>query len=227
MEQFAPLHHMGKTKSKRQPKSRKSPMGTAVSRAKYFKSKEYKDKMKKMAPAHKASLGNDFWRRRTKHGRDAIFSSPEIMAEAMMDYFVDNKEHPWIKQEWKTTNGKLKLVGIPTETPLSWEGLAIHLHVSTGFFRTFKVTLKKDDPKRHGFLAVMEWADNIIRKQKFEGAAVGAYNAALISYDLGIRKDMPQGTGGAGVVINVQENKSKDLLNEVVNRLNDLDKDDK
>lgn len=219
-----PMPKASKAKSGRYSKSRKSAMGTAASR--YAES----EKKRKKNPNLKTpfTAGNQYWNRRSKHGKDAIFSSPNIMKESMAEYFITHlnpDNHQWAKKEWKIVNGKAKLVEIKLIPPYTWEGVCLFLHVSTGYFRAFKSTLKQDDPQRADYLSVIEWADNIIRENKFHGASVGAFNANLISYDLGIRKDMPQGTGSAGVVINVNENKDKALLNDVMNKLNELDKE--
>jgi hypothetical protein len=214
-------------KSKKRGGSPKSAMGTAKTRAAFFKTKEYKNKLQKFKKAGwRFGDGNDFWNRRSKHGRDAIFSSPEVLQEAIEEYFHDNKQHPWTKKEWKSSNGKLKMVEIPIETPMTWEGLAIFCGVSVNYFRTFKATTLKTHPKRAEFLLVMDWADQAIFKQKLEGSAVGAYNAQLMSYHLGIRKDMPTSGGGSGVIVNVQVDKDKSLINEVMEKLNELDKED-
>jgi hypothetical protein len=212
------------------PKSRKYALGTAASRhAISQKLRDKEVKKKGYIPPKPFEVGNSFWNKRSKHGRDAIFSSPQSMQEAMMEYFLDNEKDTdrWAKVEWKTVNGKLKRVETPMAVPLTWEGLAHFCGVSAGYFRAFKSTLKQDNPLREDFLAVIQWADEVIFRQKLEGASTNHFNAQLMSYHLGIRKDMPQGSGSVGVVINVNENKDKSMINDVLEKLNALDKEDK
>lgn len=215
---------------KNKSKSRKSAMGTAASRhviSEKFRKQERKEAKKNPNLVTPFIPGNNFWSKRSKHGRDAIFSSPQAMQESMMEYFQDNAKDidRWAKGEWKAVNGKLKFVKTPMATPMTWEGLAHFCGVSAGYFRAFKSTLKQDDPQRADFLSVIQWADEVIFRQKLEGASSGHFNPQLMSYHLGIRKDMPQSTA-AGVVINVSENKDKSLIDDVMNQLNELDKDE-
>jgi hypothetical protein len=224
---------MAKKSKAVKPKSRKSAMGTAASRhaiSEKFRKQERKEEKKKphQVTAKPFAPGNDFWNKRSKHGKDRIFADPQSMYEAMVEYFEDNKKdvERWAKHEWKTVNGKLKLVKILQHTPMTWEGLAMFCGVTSSYFRAFKSTLKQDDPHRQDFITVIEWAGEVIFRQKFEGSASNHFNPQLMSYHLGIRKDMPQSTA-AGVVINVSENKNKDLINDVINQLNELDKEDK
>lgn len=200
-----------KKPSRYKPGSRKSAMGTAASRAEGLPTRSNTKKPKSNPTA--------YWNARTSVGRDKMFTDPESLYKAIIQYFEYHQTQPWHKKELKVINGKAKIIDIPMLPPFTWEGLCIYLGISTGYFRTFKVTIKQDDPQRSAFLAVIEWADNTIRKNKFDGASIGAFNAQLMSYDLGIRKDMAQNNGGAGVVINVTESKSKDLLNETIDRL--------
>lgn len=211
------------------PKSRKSAMGTAASRHAFsekIRQKERKEAKKNPNLVTPFVPGNSFWAKRSKHGRDAIFASPQAMQEAMMEYFKDNETDTdrWAKGEWKSVNGKLKFKKTPMAVPLTWEGLAHFCGVSAGYFRAFKSTLKQNDPHRADFLAVIQWADEVIFRQKLEGASTNHFNPQLMSYHLGIRKDMPQNSS-AGVIINVVEDKNKDLLNDVMHKLNELDKE--
>lgn len=123
-----------------------------------------------------APIGNQFWKQRSTHGRDLIFSSPELLWEAAKEYFEATDARKWIKIEY---NGKdAKRCEVPTETPYTWTGLYLFLDIS---HQTWKDYEKKD-----GFIETCTRIRNIIYTQKFEGAAVGAFNPNLISRDLGI-----------------------------------------
>ena len=124
-----------------------------------------------------APIGNQFWKQRTKHGRDKIFSSPEALWEAAIEYFEYTDSRKWNVVDYKGKD--IERVEIPTDTPYTLHGLCIFLDVNTAYFRQFK-----DDSK--DFSTVITRIEEIIYTQKFEGAAVGAYNANIISRDLGL-----------------------------------------
>ena len=46
-----------------------------------------------------APLGNQFWKLRSKHGRDYLFATPEALWEAACEYFNWCDGHPWRKNE--------------------------------------------------------------------------------------------------------------------------------
>lgn len=125
-----------------------------------------------------APKDNQFWKRRTKHGRDKIFATPEIMREACYEYFEFQSNRAWEKVEYKGSD--VVEVRIPTTPPFTMTGLCIFLGVNTKYFNEFKKTCDNN------FSEVIEEIENIIYNQKFEGASVGAYNANIIARDLGL-----------------------------------------
>ena len=131
-----------------------------------------------------APKGNQFWKLRSKHGRDKIFSTPEILLEAAQEYFQWCDDNPWIKNEAiKSGDFAGQLVQIPTARPYTLSGLCLYLGVATQYFDDFKAALKPEDKD---FSIVITHVEQAIRTQKFEGAAVGAFNANIIARDLGL-----------------------------------------
>lgn len=125
-----------------------------------------------------APEGNQFWKLRSKHGRDKIWETPELLWEACCEYFEATDSRKWIKTEF---NGKdATECKVPTETPYTWTGLYLFLDCSH--------TTWQDYEKREGFIAISARVRNIIYTQKFEGAAVGAFNANLIARDLQLKE---------------------------------------
>ena len=43
---------------------------------------------------------NQFWKQRTKHGRDKIFTDPQILWEAACEYFEATDSRKWVKKDW-------------------------------------------------------------------------------------------------------------------------------
>lgn len=94
-----------------------------------------------------------------------------------MEYFEATDTRKWIKKDWV---GKDALeVDRETETPYTWTGLYLFLDCSH--------TTWQDYEKREEFIAITTRVRHIIYTQKLEGAAVGAFNAVIISRDLGLK----------------------------------------
>lgn len=131
-----------------------------------------------MAPPKK----NQFWKERSTHGRDKIFENPEILWEACQEYFEVTDKRKWIKTEF---NGKDAVeCHVPTATPYTWTGLYLFLDISHTTWQNYE--------KLNDFIAISTRVRNIIYTQKFEGAAVGAFNANIISRDLGLTDKVEQ-----------------------------------
>jgi len=153
-------------------------------------------------------------------GRPKKFESPEIFARAAKEYFIWSRRTPWKGSEWKDGKYQSKPLG----RPFTWGGLAIRLGISEEYIRNFRNQLNKEDPDYIGFTSVLAAIDSIMRTQKFEGAAVGVFNANLIAYDLGLKKDVPMMMGGATALnINVAVESQSKLLDEVRSALEAID----
>jgi hypothetical protein len=135
-----------------------------------------------------APKGNSFWKQRSKHGRDKIFKTADILWEAATEYFDWCDENPWYKNE-AIKGGDMagELVQIPTARPYTLSGLTVFLGVHTLYLNSFKESLiGKEDQGTKDFSMVISRIEEIIRTQKYEGAAVGAFNANIIARDLGL-----------------------------------------
>lgn len=127
-----------------------------------------------------APIGNQFWKLRSKHGRDTLFASPELLWEAACEYFEATDARKWTKKDWV---GKDAMeVSRETETPYTLTGLYLYIGCSTQYFRDFKKTCSQD------FSLIVTRIEQIIYTQKFEGASVGAFNANIIARDLGLKE---------------------------------------
>jgi hypothetical protein len=144
-----------------------------------------------------APIGNQFWKLRSKHGRDKLFATPELLLEAAYEYFEWCEEHPWIKTESTTGINRNDCKEIPTERPFTLSGLCLYLDCSSSYFRAFKSTIL---PENIDFLTVIERIEEIIYTQKFEGAAVGAFNANIIARDLGLKENIEQNVNNNVVI---------------------------
>jgi hypothetical protein len=131
-----------------------------------------------------APIGNKFWELRSKHGRDKLFETPELLWEAAKEYFTYTDSRKWIKKDWVGKNAKE--VFRETETPYTLSGLCLYLDCNREYFSQFKKTLMDDDVKDKDFSFIISRIEQIIYTQKIEGASVGAFNANIVSQELGL-----------------------------------------
>ncbi len=141
-------------------------------------------------------LGNSFWEKRSKHGRDRIFATPETLWEASCEYFKFCEENPFKKAEAKTVNigdymSEIQIANVPVMRPFTIHGLCLFLDVNTVWFNQFEKSLvDKDDKLSKDFSQICTRIREIIYDQKFSGAASGLFNANLISRDLGLQESV-------------------------------------
>lgn len=128
-----------------------------------------------------APKGNSFWKQRSSHGRNPIFKKPEQLWDACCEYFEWVEANPLQETQYKQANGEPVPVIIPKMRAMTIEGLVIFLDVSLQTWHDYK--------KREGFLEVTTRVEQIIKHQKFTGAAADLLNPNIIARDLGL-KDM-------------------------------------
>lgn len=139
-----------------------------------------------------APLGNQFWKLRSKHGRDKLFGTPEIMWEAVCEYFQWCEDNPYHKAEAKTVNigdyqSEIQIAKLPVLRPFTLQGLCLYLDCNTVYFSQFEDSLKeKNDEISKGFSIIITRIRETIYNQKFSGAAAGFFNANIIARDLGL-----------------------------------------
>lgn len=156
-------------------------------------------------------------------GRPRYFENAQTMYERACAYFQWAVDNPWYRYEYKDHGMQAIEVG----RPFTMEALCMYLRVSVEYFNMFEQGLKiKTSEEDKQFFGVIKFIRHTVRNQKFEGAAIGAFNANLISYDLGIRKDVSQNGGGGGSMNIIIENPDyEQLLEETKNLLQALDDD--
>jgi len=131
-----------------------------------------------------ATKGNQFWKARSKHGRDKIFKTPDLMLEAAFDYF-----------QWVVDNPLTKAIiyqGVVSDNPeklmraMTIKGLCIYWGVNTFYLNDFIGNLDLDKKEDKDFSQVVNTIKEIIETQKFEGASAGLLNPNIIARDLGL-----------------------------------------
>ena len=130
-----------------------------------------------------APIGNQFWKLRSKHGRDKLFETPELLWEAACEYFEWMEEHPLYESKGFAFQGSVTTETFPVMRAMTLSGLCLYLNCNEAYFRTFKSQLPKDE---QDFNTVIEAIEKTIYNQKFQGASADLLNANIIARDLGL-----------------------------------------
>lgn len=136
-----------------------------------------------------APEGNQFWKLRSKHGRDKLFESPQLLWEAACEYFQWCEDNPFIESKPMSVSignnqgSSIEMAEIPKMRPFTLHGLCLYLSCSTSYFRAFRSTIQEKDKD---FLTVIDEIEQTIYDQKFSGAAAGFLNPNIIARDLGL-----------------------------------------
>jgi hypothetical protein len=128
-----------------------------------------------------ATLGNQFWKLRSKHGRGKLFADASLLWDAACEYFEWCQANPYIEKDWVGKDAYE--VKREKERPFTLQDLCLYLDCNSAYFRVFKHQLPDGE---EDFNTVITRIEEIIYAQKFRGAAVGIFNANIISRDLGL-----------------------------------------
>lgn len=149
-----------------------------------------------------APKGNEFWKLRSKHGRDKIFATPEIMWDAACEYFAYITDNPLQEQQIIKYKDDYEKVTLDKMRPFTLTGLCLYLDVSTVYFTHFETSLEgKKDELSKDFSKVITRIRETIYSQKFEGASSGFFNPNIIARDLGLMDKTDITTNGKDVNI--------------------------
>lgn len=136
-----------------------------------------------------APKGNQFWKARSKHGRDKIFSSSDVLWEACCEYFQWVEDNPLWETKSYMYQGAPVQDQIPKMRAMTKAGMCIFLDIDEDTWDVYR--------SREDFFGVTKKAEAIIYSQKFSGAAADMLNANIIARDLGLKdaKDHSSGDG--------------------------------
>lgn len=153
-----------------------------------------------------APKGNQFWKARTKHGRDAIFADPLIMWDACQEYFEWVEANPLMEAETVKFQGAATLIEVPKMRAMTVDGLCLFLGIGVQTWHDYRA--------REDFTEVTSRVDGVMRSQKFEGAAADLLNANIIARDLGLA-DKKEHTGKDGGPIDVVSTARQKLADQI------------
>lgn len=130
-----------------------------------------------------APKGNRFWELRSSHGREKLFTTPELMWAAAVEYFEWCEENPLYESKAFAYQGDITTATLPKMRAMTLSGLCFYLKCNEAYFRTFKSQLPEGEKD---FNTVISEIETVIYNQKFQGAAADLLNANIIARDLGL-----------------------------------------
>ncbi len=125
---------------------------------------------------------NQFWKLRSKHGRNKLFKTSKLLWDAACEYFEWCDENPLEEEKAFHYQGITSKENINKMRAYTLTALCLYLDCSTQYFRNFEDNNK--DTK--DFMAVITRIRETIYSQKFTGAAADLLNANIIARDLGL-----------------------------------------
>lgn len=120
-----------------------------------------------------------FWKAKSpRHGRPRKWESPEQLQEAIEDYFQWVEDNPLYEAKAFAFQGQSWVEEIPKMRAMTVAGACTFLGMVKDTWYNYR--------KLDGFSDVIINAEEIMRNQKFTGAAADLLNANIISRDLGL-----------------------------------------
>lgn len=148
-----------------------------------------------------APVGNKFWTARSSHGRNPIFATPDDLWSACVEYFDWVDKHPLYEAKPFAYQGDVTIKNVAKMRAMTIDGLCIFLDIAR---RTWDGYCERDD-----FVPVTTRVAEIIRTQKFQGAAAELLNANIIARELGLadRSELSGAGGGPVRFVTIYEDK--------------------
>lgn len=126
-----------------------------------------------------APQGNQFWRLAgDRIGRPLKLGTPAELWQSCQDYFEWVDANPLKEAKAFAYEGNITIAELPKMRAMTLTGLCLFLGVDDETWRNYRA--KKE------YFGVVTRAENIIRTQKFEGAAAELLNSNIIARDLGL-----------------------------------------
>ena len=139
--------------------------------------------------------GNRFWEQRSSHGANPKFENAADLWNACAEYFEWNENNPLYEAKPFAFQGIVTIASVEKMRAMTIGALCMFLDV------TFK-TWTEWRTGRADLSHVIAWAENVIYRQKFEGASADMLNPNIIARDLGLadKKDLSSKDGSMSPV---------------------------
>lgn len=146
-------------------------------------------------------IGNQFWKKRSKHGRDRIIQDPQTLADASDEYFQWCIDNPIMELDYRGKD--LKPVELPHPRVFKKNELARFCGLSE--WRLINDLKKVSED----FSQVIARIEGVIADQKYTYAVVGMFNHNIIARDLGLSDKKELDVKMPSVSVNLRAKKKK------------------
>ena len=126
-----------------------------------------------------ARIGNQFWKARSTHGANPKFDGPEPLWEACQEYFEWVEANPMKEEKGFAFQGVVTKETFSKMRAMTQGGLCIFLDITQETWGDWR-------KNRKDLSEVVTRVNEIIRQQKFAGAAADLLNPNIIARDLGL-----------------------------------------
>ena len=124
-------------------------------------------------------IGNRFWEARSSHGPNPKFSNPDDLWDACLEYFAWVEDNPLYETKGFAFQGSVTKEVFPKMRAMTVGGLCIFLDIARSTWDEWK-------KGRSDLSEVITRAEEIIRDQKFSGAAAELLNPNIIAREIGL-----------------------------------------
>lgn len=125
---------------------------------------------------------------RRKRGVLKKISSPDQLLGMAIDYMQEVDDSPFIIKDFIKGGPRAgEVIEMKKQRPYTWMGFNTFVFNAVGLVRLEDYKTNREG-RYSEFVDVVRTIDGFFKTQKFEGAAVGAFNHNIIAYDLGMVK---------------------------------------
>lgn len=134
--------------------------------------------MSEASEATQFKVGNHAWKARSSHGRKPLFTDPDVLLAACVEYLEWVDDNPLYAVELVKFQGEAKQVQVPKMRAMTIVGLCNFLDINRSTWQEYR--------KKAEFSAIVEHVEDCIRQQKIEGAAADMLNSSFIAREMGL-----------------------------------------
>lgn len=144
-----------------------------------------KDTQKKRAPSKASTLTvGAAWKQHSTMGRKPVFATPDDLWHCCVEYFTWVEDNPLPEEVLFHFKGSVTRAIKYKMRAMTIGGLCIYLDIAYQTWLNYKA--------RTDFFEVVTRTEEIIREQKFTGAAAELFNPNIIARDLGLKEHVDQ-----------------------------------
>lgn len=161
----------------------------------------------------------ELWRQKPGVPKARLFADGELLRSEVRKYFEWCDTNPRYRTELVKFQGMADDYHVPIRRPYTIQGLTTYLGVSEGYLRaskaqlTAKIEAGKGDEIDADIIDAIEWAEQVIKTQHFEGGLTGEYSQQIVARLHGLvdRQDVTS-DGEAIVQVSVRDQETADNL---------------